>query len=81
MHATTDAGGVDEPPQLAAELDDLVDRVAGGAGQLVDDDALLARGLVQQAGLADVRPAEDRDPARAADLVLRDRGDRRAARS
>ena len=52
---------------LAAELDQLVDRVAGGAGDLVDDDALLAGQLVEQAGLADVGPAEQRDAARAAD--------------
>ncbi len=72
VHAATDAGGVDEAPHLAAELDLLVDRVAGGAGELVDDDALLPRRLVQQARLADVRAAEDRDAARSADLLLRD---------
>ena len=33
VHAATDAGGVDEAPDLAAELDLLVDRVAGGAGE------------------------------------------------
>ena len=81
VHATTDAGRVDEPPQPAAEIDDLVDGVAGGAGELVDDDALLAGGLVQQRGLADVRAAEDRDAARAADLLLGDRRDIAAAPS
>ena len=75
MHTATDAGSVDEAPQLAAKLHDLVDRVAGGAGELVDDDALLAGRLVQQRRLADVRAPEDRDPARAAELRLRDGGD------
>ena len=75
VHATTDAGGVDEAPHAAAELDDLVHRVARGAGELVDDHALLPRGLVQQRGLAHVRAPEDRDAAGAADLLLGDRGD------
>ena len=45
--------------------DDLVDRVDGGAGGIVDDDALLPRQPVEQARLADVGLADDRDPARA----------------
>ena len=49
---------------LAAELDELVDRVAGGARDRVDHRALLAGELVQQAGLADVRAADQRHPAR-----------------
>ena len=61
-----DARGVDEPPVSAAELDQLVDRVAGGAGDRVDDDPLGAGELVEQAGLADVGLAQQRDPARAA---------------
>lgn len=72
MDATADAGGVDEAPQLPPHLDDLVDRVARGAGELVDDHALLAGRLVEQRRLAHVRAAEDRDAARAADLVLGD---------
>ena len=63
-----DAGGVDEAPGAAAELDQLVDRVDGGAGDVVDDDPLRAGQPVEQRGLADVRLADDRDPARAADL-------------
>ena len=76
-----DAGGVDEPPGPAAELDQLVDRVDGGAGDVVDDDPLLAGQLVEQRRLADVRLADDGDPARAADLAsklrrrLRQRGE------
>ena len=47
-----------------AEFDQLVDRVAGGAGDRVDDDALVAGELVEQRGLADVGPADQRDRAR-----------------
>ena len=66
VHPAADAGRVDEPPGLAAELDELVDRVAGGAGDVVDDDAVLAGELVEQRGLADVGAADEGDPARAA---------------
>ena len=63
-----DAGGVDEPPGAAAEVDQLVDRVDRGPGDVVDDHPLLAGHLVEQRGLADVRLPDDRDPARPADL-------------
>ena len=43
VDAAADAGRVDEAPGLAAELDQLVDRVAGGAGDVVDDDPLVRR--------------------------------------
>ncbi len=66
VHLLADTGGVDELPGDATEFDQLVDRVAGGAGQLVDDDAVLLRHLVQERGLADVRAADQRDAARAA---------------
>ncbi len=66
MHPAADAGRVDEAPRLAAELDELVDRVAGRAGDVVDDDALGAGEAVEQARLADVGPADEGDPARAA---------------
>ncbi len=72
LDALADAGGVDEPPGAAAELDELVDRVHGGPGHVVDDHPLLARELVEQGGLPDVRPADDRDPARPADLLPND---------
>ncbi len=62
-----DTGRVDELPGDAAEGDQLVDRVTGGAGQLVDDHTVLVGHLVQQRGLADVRTADQRDTARAAD--------------
>ena len=61
-------GGVDEPPGAAAELDQLVDRVDGGAGDVVDDDPLGAGQLVEQRRLADVGLADDGDPAGSADL-------------
>lgn len=48
VHAATDAGRVDEAPQLSADLDDLVDGVAGRAREFVHDDALLACRLVEQ---------------------------------
>ncbi len=67
VDALADTRGVDELPGDPAQLDQLVDRVAGGAGQLVDDDALLAGHLVEQRGLADVGAADQGDAARAAD--------------
>ena len=67
------AGGVDELPGLAADLHQAVDRVDGGAGDRVDDRALLPGQPVEQAGLADVGPADQRDPARAARRALDDR--------
>ena len=80
VHPAADARGVDEAPRSAAELDHLVDRVARGAGDVVDDDPVLAGELVEQAGLADVGLAEQRDPARTArGRGAADRGDRRAA--
>ena len=42
-------------------LDHGVDRVAGGAGQVVDDRALLADQAVEEGRLADVGPADDGD--------------------
>ena len=71
VHAAPDAGGVDEAPGLATQLDHLVDRVAGGAGDVVDDDPLVADQLVEHRALADVGPAEQRDPARTATLGRR----------
>ena len=67
MHLAADSGGVDEPPRATVKLDELVDGVAGGARQLVDDDALAAGQGVEQGGLSDVRAAYQGDAARAAD--------------
>ncbi len=66
VDAAPDAGRVDEAPRLATELDELVDRVAGGAGDVVDDDPLVAGEAVEQARLADVGAPDERDPSRAA---------------
>src|SRR5215203_2903446 len=51
-----DAGRVDEPPGAPPELDELVDGVAGGAGDRVDDDPLAPHEFVEHRGLADVGP-------------------------
>ena len=82
--APPDAGGVDEPPGLAAELDQLVHRVPGGARHRVDEHPLLPRQPVEQGGLAHVRPADERDPARpavAAELLGRRLGQRSSTAS
>ena len=63
-------GRVDEHELALAAPQHRVDRVARRAGHLGDDRPLLAEQLVQQARLADVRPAEDRD----ADRLVADRG-------
>ena len=65
-----DAGGVDEPPGAAAELDQLVDRVDRRAGDVVDDDAVRPGQLVEQRRLAHVGLADDRDPARPLGLAV-----------
>src|SRR6266536_723868 len=65
-HPLAQAGGVDELPHLAADGGEAVDRVDGGAGDRVDDRALLLGQAVEQAGLADVGPADQGHPARAA---------------
>ena len=54
---------------LPPRLDHLVDRVAGRAGDRVDDDALGAGQLVEQRRLADVRSAEECHAPGAASLV------------
>ncbi len=56
-----DAGGIDEAEEVALALDDLVDRIARGAGDRRDDGAAGAGQRVQQRGLADVRAADDGD--------------------
>ena len=54
------AGGVDEPERTVLRLDHRVDRVACRAGLVVHDGALVADEPVEQRGLPDVRPADDR---------------------
>jgi hypothetical protein len=58
------AGGVDEDERRLAAPEHGVDRVPRRAGHLGDDHALLSENRVQQARLADVRSAENRDPDR-----------------
>jgi hypothetical protein len=72
----TDAGRVHEPPRLAAELDQLVDRVTGGSGNLVDNHPVLACELVEETGLADIRAAYQCYSTRpAARVGVADRGE------
>src|SRR6186997_1977674 len=64
MDPAADAGRVHEAPGLAAQLDQLVDGVTGGARNLVDDDAVLAREPVEQTRLAHVGTADQRHTTR-----------------
>ena len=59
--------GVHEGERPAVELDPGVDRVAGRAGEGGDDHPLFAQELVDERRLADVGPADHREPRR---LVL-----------
>ncbi len=64
------AGRVDQDERALAALEHGVHRVAGRARDLAHDQPLAAQERVDEARLADVRPAEDRD----ADRVVRQRG-------
>src|SRR5262249_58497060 len=55
------AGGVDEDELTVTAPEDRVDRVSRRARLVGDDHALLPEQRIQQAGLADVWAAEDRD--------------------
>ena len=61
---TAHAGGVDEHERAVVRLEHGVDRVAGRSRNVRDDQPLLPQQRVEQARLADVRPAEDRDADR-----------------
>src|SRR5438445_11102298 len=61
MPAAPDAGGVDEADVAAFALDHRVDGIAHGPGDLAHDGTLLARETIQEARLANVRPADDGD--------------------
>ena len=54
------AGGVDEHDGDAANVGGFLDGVAGRAGGVGDDGAVVAEQLVEEAGLSDVGPAHDR---------------------
>ena len=58
----TDSGRVDETEVVRAAGDDLVDGVAGGAGDGRDNGARRAGEGVEQGGLAYVGTADDGDP-------------------
>lgn len=58
--------GVDEPPDVTAQLDQRIHRVDGGARRLMDHRSLITREFVQQGALADVRLTDQRHPARTA---------------
>jgi hypothetical protein len=49
LDPATDAGGIDEPINLAADLDELVYRIHSGPGDLINDHTLLPGQLVEQA--------------------------------
>ena len=66
-------GGVDEADRAVGRLDHGVDGVAGGAGQVVDDRALLADQPVEQRRLAHVGPARPWPPRRPGRLASPDR--------
>ena len=64
---TPETGGVDQDERALAALEHGVDRVAGGARDLAHDQPLAAQEPVDEARLADVGPAEDRN----ADRIVR----------
>ena len=57
-----DARGVDQDVRPPLDRERRVDRVPRGAGLGRDDRTLIAEQPVQQRGLADVRPSDDRQP-------------------
>ena len=64
LRLAPESGGVDQGDLAAVDLDFGVDRVAGGSGDVGDDDPLVAEHPVDQRRLADVRPADHGDPDR-----------------
>jgi hypothetical protein len=72
VYAFAQAGGVDELPDLAVHLDQAVDGVDRGAGYRVDYRAFLVGQAVEEAGLADIRAADQGYPAGAADGIFDD---------
>ena len=54
-----EAGGVDEAEGEAVEVDDFLDGVAGGAGEVADDGALEAQQLIEEAAFAGVGSADE----------------------
>ena len=69
-----DAGRVDEAEEDAADHAGLFDRVAGGAGDVGDDGAVVAEQGIEQGALAAVRRADDGDGHAVADGVAQAEG-------
>lgn len=66
-----DACGIDEADGDAAEIDDFLEGVAGGAGEMADDGALVTEEAIEQAGFAGIgRAADDGAQALAEDVAL-----------
>ena len=61
FHTTANAGGVYEDPSAPVEFEDLIDRVAGRTGDLVDHHPSSPGDGVQQRRLPDVRSAHQGD--------------------
>ena len=59
LRAFADAGGIEELHRNAADGGRFGDQVAGGAGDVGDDGAVLLQQAVEEAALADVRTADD----------------------
>ncbi len=62
LRRSAEAGGVDESDRSVGPLDEGVHRVPGRPGLLEYDRTLLTYQTVEQARLADVRTADDREP-------------------
>src|SRR5579864_5028699 len=54
------AGGVDQLHRNSSDGDGFADEIARGAGSCRDDSALAFDKAIEQAGLADIRAADDR---------------------
>ena len=49
LDPAADSSGIDEPIDLATDLNELIDGIHRGPGHLIDDDPLLSGDLVEQA--------------------------------
>ena len=66
----TDARGIDHAITLAVALDNRVDGIARGTGDIAHDGAVIADHLIEERGLAGVRSADDGDAQRIGLVVL-----------
>jgi len=74
VHPTADARRIHEPPRPPAEVHEFVHGVPGGAGDGVHHHTLRPHQRVEQGGLADVRPPDQRHPPRPRRQRRTDRG-------